>query len=153
MSDELPDTGHRHFAHHDKDGKIVQVSMCSYDQEQNHHPLPGHTLVRLPDASHHENLKEFLKRHHVHEGAVRERDDWEPVFSTEQILADGRDEAVISGLPPGCKVTIGGAVEMPEFAVDDGELVITATHPGLITITVTAPKHHEKVLQVNARQP
>ena len=61
-----------------------------------------------------------------------------PALSKTEIVADGEDECVITGLPDPCTVTVRGAMQAGPVTVEGGELVITSTEPGEIRIRVEA---------------
>ena len=64
--------------------------------------------------------------------------------SAATIEADGAAECVVSGLPDPCTVTVTGpgAAAWGPHPVEGGELVLTATEPGDLVVSVAAPPRY-----------
>ena len=78
----------------------------------------------------------------VRDGTAVPRMAMAPNLSAQEIMADGEDACVISGLPDPCTVSITGSVALPPTAVVGGSVTITATVPGSIHLRVTAEPTH-----------
>ena len=74
----------------------------------------------------------------VRDGAAVPRMVMAPALSAQEIMADGEDACVISGLPDPCTLSITGSIALPPTAVVGGSVTITATVPGAIILRVIA---------------
>lgn len=65
----------------------------------------------------------------------------EPVItvSNTSFAADGLAECTIAGIPLGAKAILRGAVTAGPVQIDDGDIVITSTSAGMITVTLDCP--------------
>lgn len=75
---------------------------------------------------------------YVLDGEVVARATMAPTISAADITADGADECGISGLPDPCTVALHGAVTQAPTVVIGGNVTITSTVPGTITVQITA---------------
>ena len=78
----------------------------------------------------------------VRDGTVVPRMAMVPSLSTQEIVADGVEACIVSGLPDPCTVSTTGSVTLPPTEVTGGSLTITATVPGTIHLRVTAEPTH-----------
>lgn len=92
--------------------------------------------------------------HIVDGGTLYRRPVMQAVVDKTCIRCDGRDAAVVRGLPRGCKVSVArnGIIHpgWDDVALDDGELEIAATQPGRYRATVTKWPYQDLVVEIEA---
>jgi hypothetical protein len=130
----------KYYAYARLDGTIVQAghtTETSYDAI--HASLPaGLKLVDLDGPV--VDGPSFISRHYydIATTAIRPKALMTPLVGATEIAADGRAEAVISGLPDPCMVQIRGPANMAPQTVSGGSITITSEDRGRITVIVTA---------------
>lgn len=124
------------------DGTIIGRGFCPSADLPAQVPLPGQSIVEISEADYARLAEPFDYR--LLDGAVVERDQViSPTISKPEIVADGQDECVITGLPDPCTVRIAGAVTWGPGPVAGGSLTLTSTVPGEIRLTITCDPTHK----------
>ena len=88
-----------------------------------------------------------LETHYVNSGTVAEKQLFNLALATSSIIANGADEAVISGIPAGAQV------EWPDRQTDivtDGEISFSVDLPGTYTFRFTDVPYLDKEITVEA---
>jgi hypothetical protein len=93
---------------HTAEGKIVQTLSGIVDPESLAALDERGVLYADVDFKQNGNLHELFGLHHVVEGELALRPALAASVSTAEIRADGKDKAVISGLPKPCTVMVDG---------------------------------------------
>lgn len=151
MSDEVltrptEDRSMVSFAVYDPAGKIIQTGMCPRWQIDLQAQARGAGAVAIevatiPDPS----------SWYVLDGSVTQRPEMEIVADKETIVGDGVDEAMFSGLPNPCDVTVvvAGLVIGNETS-EDGSFALSAESPGAYSVTLSAWPYLDKTMTVTA---
>ena len=86
-------------------------------------------------------------KNYVDNGQLKDRQGFELLLSAAQIVANGTDEAIISGIPSGVQV------EWPDGQTDivtGGEISFSVDLPGTYTFRFTAVPYLDKEITVEA---
>ena len=86
-------------------------------------------------------------KNYVDNGQLKDRQGFELLLSAAQIVANGTDEAIISGIPEGVQV------EWPDGQVDtvtDGEIRFSVDLPGTYTFQFTAVPYLDQEITIEA---
>jgi hypothetical protein len=137
------------FAAYDSTGAIKYfVTVNDQDSAQQTGPAGG-GIVALEEPP--ADLRAFASENYVASGAVASRSAMSLVLSKTSFTANGTDEVTITGIPAGASARIYGAVSAGPETITDGELVITSTHAGAITVSISLrPSHQDWSTTINA---
>lgn len=129
------------YVTYDNDGRIA--SYYEYN--------PPITLVQMGMLYPEANVAEASTgvsslTHWVAGGTVTDRQALGASWDKTSIVADGSDEAVLSGLPVPCEVTVDGT----PVTVEDGTFEFSAGTPGAYVIRVDEPAYLVEEWTVNA---
>ena len=86
-------------------------------------------------------------KNYVDNGQLKDRQGFELLLSAAQIVANGTDEAIISGIPAGVQV------QWPDGQTDivmDGEINFSVDLPGNYTLTFTAVPYLDQEVVIEA---
>lgn len=148
MSEILPEPPPESTARylvHDAAGRVLRAGLCAYAN-----------LAALPLDAEHETLMvtdELVPSDGsvwVEDGLLVPGLTMTPGVSATTITADGAEECQISGLPDPCTVWITGAVNVPPTKVEGGEIVLTSTKAGEITVLVDAHRYRRLEITIHA---
>jgi hypothetical protein len=117
-------------------GAILGAGFCPVGQEDAQSAPDGATLVFVSEVPGDVRAGWFVR-----DGELVERDVMAPAVSTTAIAADGVAEAVVSGLPDPCTVTVSGPLSATA-TVDGGELVFSAAAAGTYRLTFSREPTH-----------
>ncbi len=73
-----------------------------------------------------------------------------PEFDKTTFIADGEDEAVVTGLPEGTEIYVVGPAGELEVVVDDGSFELSADIPGKIFVSLDATNYKYLELELTA---
>ncbi|MBS7812339.1 hypothetical protein [Roseococcus pinisoli] len=76
---------------------------------------------------------------YVADGLVWKRESPGIEISSPTLVADGEAEVLVSGIPPGSRLRIEGAVQQPWVTIDDGEVALTSSATGTLKIRIECP--------------
>ena len=123
-----------------RDSLIVGAGLCPEIDAEAQEVMPGFTVAWLEDEAAYIAVGASPFAFRLVDGAVVPRDAMPaPTVSATTIAADGVAEAVITGLPEPCRVSVRGPANSTTIDVADGEIVLTSTVAGGIEVTVDAP--------------
>jgi hypothetical protein len=86
----------------------------------------------------------------VNRGKIQARPNLNARLSRSVIEANGRDEAIIRGVPSGAHICVSDGVDTFEHDADGGPVHIVATYPTIYRVTVEAPPHLTQTFTVKA---
>lgn len=117
------------FFIHNKNGEIIRNGQCP------------RSMLRIQNRSGESSVEgiadDETQFYDVRSKTLRYKHRIYPVIERTKIIADGKDELVISSLPVPCRFYI----ERTRIDVDDGVLELTIDQAGIYKIKVTATNH------------
>ena len=140
----LPDAG-TYFLIHDAEGRVLRSGLCPYAGLEGMLLDPEQETLMITAE-----LVPSDGSVWVVDGLLEPGLEMTPAISATSIAADGVDECVITSLPDPCTVWISGAVNLPPTEVAGGEITLTSTQIGEITIRISAHRHRRLEVTIHA---
>ena len=132
-----------YFSAYTADGAIVRV--CSYPE--------GLADIQTPEPEEagivFEQTDPETQYVDTATGTVVERPTPEYVLDKDTVIADGVDQAQVTGLPIPAYVYVNGPVA-DQFQVDDGSLALTFDEPGVYTVVIAAFPYQDYEVEIIA---
>jgi hypothetical protein len=142
-----------YLVHDPETGKLIQTNKIYGDIPKDYDDrvtaLGQHFIkmkgTKLPSMNHH-SIDLLTK-------TLIPRPEMPGALNKMTIKADDKDQAIVTGLPKPCRVTVktGGIAVALNEEITDGEVVICSAVPAIYRIWVTAFPHQERYFEVTAQ--